>query len=215
MTHPHHFTHAGAMPLAQRIEEALRALPEREVSLREIVDDFGGDSLMLLTIFLSLIFLVPVSIPGVSTVFGTGIVLIGITRLLDRQLWMPQRVARRALSAARLREGLQTALVWLRRLERVSRAQRMRQLTAEGAMTLCNNSALVLAGLLLMMPFGLVPFSNTLPAVAVILLSIGMMQQDGGAVLLGYFTLLVTVLYFAVLLVAGGAAVMELLRWLG
>ena len=71
-----------AESLGEKIELVIKKLPPHEVTLNEIMDIVGVDSLMLLTIFLSLIFLVPVSIPGVSTVFGIGILLIGIIALL-------------------------------------------------------------------------------------------------------------------------------------
>jgi len=65
------------------------------------------------------------------------------------------------------------------------------------------------------MPFGLITFSNTLPALAVIFLSAGMMQRDGLALLLGYAAVCLTLLYFALLITAGGATLMEVWQWMG
>ncbi|BAO83151.1 uncharacterized ABC-type transport system, permease component [Serpentinimonas maccroryi] len=201
--------------LVEHIERVLTTLPEQDLTLHDIVEAVGPDSLMLLTIFLSLIFLVPVSIPGVSTAFGLAIVLIGLTRTFQRKPWLPQRIARRRLAAAPLRAGLQRATVWLHRIDRLSRPHRWPWLSSHGPATLCNNLALVFAGLLLMMPFGLIPFSNTLPALAVIFLSAGMMQRDGLALLLGYAAVCLTLLYFALLITAGGATLMEVWQWMG
>ena len=201
--------------LVEHIERVLTTLPEQDLTLHDIVEAVGPDSLMLLTIFLSLIFLVPVSIPGVSTAFGLAIVLIGLTRTFQRKPWLPQRIARRRLAAAPLRAGLQRATVWLHRIDRLSRPHRWPWLSSHGPATLCNNLALVFAGLLLMMPFGLIPFSNTLPALAVIFLSAGMMQRDGLALLLGYAAVVLTLLYFALLITAGGATLMEVWQWMG
>src|SRR5690554_2245536 len=88
--------------LGEKIEVIIDRLPETEVTLVEIMDIVGPDSLLLLTIFLSLVFLVPVSLPGVSTVVGTGILLIGVTRLLARKLWLPDRIANRKISSEKL-----------------------------------------------------------------------------------------------------------------
>ena len=110
--------------LVEHIERVLTTLPEQDLTLHDIVEAVGPDSLMLLTIFLSLIFLVPVSIPGVSTAFGLAIVLIGLTRTFQRKPWLPQRIARRRLAAAPLRAGLQRATVWLHRIDRLSRPHR-------------------------------------------------------------------------------------------
>jgi len=201
--------------LVEHIERVLTTLPEQDLTLHDIVEAVGPDSLMLLTIFLSLIFLVPVSIPGVSTAFGLAIVLIGLTRTFQRKPWLPQRIARRRLAAAPLRAGLQRATVWLHRIDRLSRPHRWPWLSSHGPATLCNNLALVFAGLLLMMPFGLIPFSNTLPALAVIFLSAGMMQRDGLALLLGYAAVFLTLLYFALLVTVGVAMLMDVWQWLG
>jgi len=159
-----------------------------------------------------LIFLVPVSIPGVSTVFGTGILLIGITHLLARKLWLPGFVAHRKLSAEKLHEGFGRALIWIHRLERISRPHRLPRLTTGFAANLLNNLSFILAALLLMAPFGFIPFSNTLPALALIFLAIGMMDRDGGAILLGYLSNIATLIYFGFLIAGGGFSIVELFQ---
>jgi hypothetical protein len=57
-----------------------------------------------------------------------------------------------------------------------------------------------------------VPFSNTLPALALLLYAIGFIQRDGVAVLLGHLANIGTVVYFGALLGGGGLAVRELLQ---
>lgn len=71
-------------------------------------------------------------------------------------------------------------------------------------------AAIVLGGLLLMAPFGLIPFSNTAPAVGILFMTLGMIQRDGVFVLLGYLGLVVSIVYFGVLIYlawSGGMAV--------
>jgi len=201
--------------LGEKIETIIEKLPPTEVTLVEIMDIVGADSLLLLTVFLSLVFLVPVSIPGVSTVFGSAILLIGITRLFSRKLWLPEKIGTRKLSAEKLREGFKKALVWFRRLEKVSRPHRMSGLTTEGAMTVFNNLSFILAAVLLMAPFGFIPFSNTLPAVALIFLAIGMMQRDGVSILLGNLSNIATIVYFGFLIAGGGWSIGEFIKLLG
>ncbi len=201
--------------LAEKMELIIEKLPADEVTLVEILDIVGADSLMLLTIFMSLIFLVPVSIPGVSTVFGTGILLIGITHLFARKLWLPKAIANRKLSSPKLKEAFQRAIIWLHRLEKISRPHRLSKLTAEGGMTVFNNLSFILAAILLMAPFGFIPFSNTLPALALIFFSIGMMERDGGSVILGYVANVATIIYFGFLIAGGGWSIGEFIKALG
>lgn len=186
--------------------------PSGGVTLAEIRDSVGQDGLLLLTALLTLVFLVPVSIPGVSTVFGSAILLIGICRLLGRNLWLPRRIAQRVLPSDKLRAGLSRGSIWLHRLERISRPHRMNWLTADGAMSAANNCAIITGAVLLMAPFGLIPFSNTLPALALLFFAIGLLQRDGLCILLGHLSNVATVIYFAVLIAGGSAAIQEIIQ---
>lgn len=201
---------AGA--LGDQLEAIIAALPEDQLTLGELLQVFGDEGLLLLTILLTLVFLIPVSIPGVSTVFGAAILLVGVSRLINRPLWLPQRVKHKALPAARLRPGLTAGLVWVRRMEKISRPHRLRLFVDGPGQGVINNLAFILAALLLMAPFGFVPFSNTLPALALLLYAIGFIQRDGGAILLGHLANIGTIVYFSVLIGGGGVAVRELFQ---
>ena len=192
-----------------RLEAAIDALPDGGVTLAEVRDIAGRDGLMLLTVFLTVVFLIPISIPGVSTVFGAGILLIALSRLLRRDLRLPRRIEGRVVDTHRLRAALQRGLAWFRRLERFSRPHRMSWATAGGAARFVNDCGLVAGALLLMAPFGLVPFSNTLPAIALLFLATGALQRDGACVVLGHSAIVATVVYFAMLLGGGGLFVVS------
>ena len=198
---------SGESAVADRLASAIRSLPPHGITLREIRDLIGSDGLMVLTAFLTVVFLVPVSIPGVSTVFGAGILLIGLSRLFRRDLWLPHRIGHRVVPTITLRSALERGVKTFRRLERFSRPQRVPWATSPGIARVLNDVAIVVGALLLMAPFGFVPFSNTLPAVALLLLAIGCLQRDGVCVVMGHVAIVATIGYF-VLLIGGGAAVL-------
>jgi hypothetical protein len=195
----------SALALEERIGVIIERLPAERVTLLELRELVGQDGLLLLAILLTLVFMVPVSIPGVSTVFGGGILLIGLCRLLNRPLWLPRALARRELPSARVGEALRKGALWLRRLERVSRAHRLPWLAC-GPAERANSVALMAGAALLMAPFGFVPFSNTLPALAILLLAVGLLRRDGLYVLSGHVANLLTAVYFGALILGGGAA---------
>jgi hypothetical protein len=190
--------------LGEKLDVIIRNLPDDQVTLAEIRDLLGQEGLLLLTAFLTLVFLIPVSIPGVSTVFGAAILLIGVCRLFNCNLWLPKRIQERQLPAEKLRNGLRKGMIWFQRLERISRPHRLNWLTGKGLISVLNDCALILGALLLMAPFGLVPFSNTLPAIALLFFAIGLLQRDGVCILLGHLSNVVTIFYFT-LLIAGGS----------
>ncbi|GGY42030.1 exopolysaccharide biosynthesis protein [Pseudoduganella sp. SL102] len=195
--------------ISQRIRTLVRSLPRTGITLSELVHRVGNDGLLLLTALLTLVFLIPVSIPGVSTVFGGAILLIGLSRLFGRDLWLPARMKDKVIGTKKLRPVLRKALPWLQKIERVSRPNRIGWLVAEGTADRMNNASMILGAVLLMMPFGMIPFSNTLPAVALLFFAIGLLQRDGVCVLLGYLANLATIAYFGVLITGGGLAARE------
>ncbi|HRO28032.1 MAG TPA: exopolysaccharide biosynthesis protein [Luteimonas sp.] len=198
--------------LGDQIAGMIERLPPDYVTLGELLDLFGDEGLLLLTILLTLVFLIPVSIPGVSTVFGAAILLVGISRLSGRQLWLPARVRDRRLPSDRLRPGLVGGLRWVQRMEKLSRPHRLPALVDGRAQDIFNNLAFIAAALLLMAPFGFVPFSNTIPALALLAYAIGFIQRDGGAVLLGHLANIGTVVYFSALIGGGGLVAQELFK---
>lgn len=201
-----------AESLGEKIELIMDKLPPKEVTLSDILHIVRADGLMLLTILLSLVFLVPVSIPGLSTVFGAAILLIAVSRLLSRDLQLPRIIADHSLSTEKLRGVLNRALVWFHRLAKISRPHRLLWLTSGSLRMLFYNLSFMLAALLLMAPWGFIPLSNTLPAIALIFLSVGLLQRDGGFIMIGYLANTVTILYFGVLIVGSGLSFQELLQ---
>lgn len=197
--------------LSDQLEKLINDLPDDHLSIKELIDRCGDEGLLLVSALLTLVFLIPVSIPGVSTVFGAVILLIGISRLRARALWLPARVKRYEVPVKKLRPALLRGLKWVHRLERISRPLRLSSLAEGRVVDMLNNPAFILAALLLMSPFGFVPFSNTLPGVALLFYSIGLAQRDGVAVLLGHLTNLATLIYFGVLISGGGYALKRLL----
>jgi len=202
----------GATSLGEQLATIISNLPEDQLTLGELLAVFGDEGLLLLTMLLTLVFLIPVSIPGVSTVFGAAILLVGISRLSGRPLWLPAKLRNKALPAHRLRPGLSGGMVWVQRLEKISRPHRLRLFVEGRAQDLVNNLGFILAALLLMAPFGFVPFSNTLPALALLFYAVGLIQRDGGAMLLGHLANVGTIIYFGILIGGGGVAVHELLQ---
>lgn len=198
--------------LREQLAMIIDALPDEGLSLGSLLEVFGDEGLLLLTILLTLVFLIPVSIPGVSTVFGGAILLVGVSRLLGRPLWLPARLRDRPLPAARLRPALGAGMKWVQRLETVSRPHRLRGLVDGRITNAVIDVAFIGAALLLMVPLGFVPFSNTLPALALLAYAIGLIQRDGGAILIGHAFNIGTVIYFAALAGGGGVAIRELMQ---
>lgn len=63
-------------------------------------------------------------------------------------------------------------------------------------------SILLAAGILMAIPFGVLPFNNLLPGLAILFYSIGELESDGLMFFIAIFWLIVTVIYFTAFFVA-------------
>lgn len=201
--------------LTERINLIVKNLPPAGITLGELAHLVGQEGMMLLIALLSLVFVIPISIPGVSTIFGLAILTLSLGRLFGRDLWIPRRYQHSRISTEKLRPVLLKSLVWLARLERISKCGRLDFLASAGFLSTLNSLALILGAVLLMAPFGMIPFSNTLPAVALLCLAVGILQRDGLCIIVGHIANLATIAYFAALLAGGGLAVREAMKILG
>src|ERR1700739_3859434 len=96
----------------------------------------------------------------------------------------------RRLSTTRLSQILTGAIKVARQLEKFVRP-RLAFLHAGPGMFRLIGLGIVIASLGFVLPLP-IPFSNSIPAYAVVLLAIGMMENDGLCVLLGHLTAIAT-----------------------
>ncbi|WP_421481051.1 exopolysaccharide biosynthesis protein, partial [Agrobacterium rosae] len=152
--------------LSTVLQRLIGNLSGKTITLRELMEAIGEQGLLLMCAIACLPFLIPVSIPGVSTVFGAAIVMISLAITLNRLPWLPRRILDRQMETARLVPALQKGVSIVSKLDRYMRP-RLPAFTTGTVMARINGLAIMTAGVLLMMPLGFVPFSNTLPGVAI------------------------------------------------
>lgn len=191
--------------LSSAFTELSERIPPEGITLSDLLKQLGEQGLLLFCVILTLPFLLPVSIPGVSTAFGLLIVLIGVGVLFNRIPWLPQRLMRKRVSATHLKAALGRGARMFDRISRVVRP-RMLVLTHGPTVNRLNGFMLLGSGVLLMAPLAPIPFSNTLPAVAALLFALGILQRDGLAIIAGHVMVVATLAYFAVLFAGAYAA---------
>jgi hypothetical protein len=134
------------------------------------------------------------TIPGMSTVLGLPMLLIGFAVMVSSVPWLPERLLRHSLPAPTVRGVLQNVRGWAERFEHLVRP-RWLALTGGRGVNALNGALVLVAVVLLMAPIPLVPFVNSIPALAIVLLCFGMAERDGIVIALGYFTTVVAAAY--------------------
>jgi hypothetical protein len=167
---------------------------DKSLTLAELKRSLKGRGPAMLLILLALPFCF-IAIPGLSTPFGIAICLIGACLVIGCEPWLPRFIMQRRLSTTRLTQILTGATKVARQLEKFVRP-RLAFLHAGPGMLRLIGLGTVIAGLGLMLPLP-IPFSNSIPALAVVLLAIGMLEKDGLCVLLGHLTAVATWVFIA------------------
>jgi hypothetical protein len=186
----------------QRTSEVVRglgALGEGDsIPLGTVVTELGDRAFALLVLIFALPNIVPM-IPGVSTISGIVIAVVGLQMLIGRsEPWLPASLARRTLPRVETMAMIERCMPWLERLEGYARP-RMETMT-RGVMRMAVGAMFVLLGVVLALPLSWI--GNFPPGVALVVMSVGLLERDGVLVGLGHVIgLLATAL---VLLLVGG-----------
>lgn len=166
------------------------------VSFREIEGILNGRGLAALTLVLCLPFIQPIPLPGLSMVFGLAMMALGGRLVFKEQGTLPRLVSDRHIDTARLRRMAHGAQKVFRPVERFTRP-RLSFFTFQPLRALIGAS-IILCGSALLLPLPpFILFSNALPAWAIILLCLGMMERDGVFVICGHILTVATWIYFA------------------
>jgi hypothetical protein len=204
----------GSADATERISDALRRLLReangRAMTIREMVNILHGRGLQFVVILLCLPFLAPVSIPGISIPFGLAIALSGLRIAFGHRPWLPKFILNRRISFSVLEKMVHFGCAIYERVEKVIRPRLGILLDAPG-MGMMIGSAIALSGVFLSLPIPPpFPLTNTIPGFAIICLSLGLMERDGGLILCGYGLTVIAAIYVALIAFLGKAGVDQL-----
>lgn len=197
-----------------RTSEVFRGLKTigsgERISLGELTTSLGDRGFGLLVLIFALPNIIPM-IPGVSTVSGVVIALVGLQMMIGRHApWMPAFVAEKSMPREQLAAMVDRTVSWVERLERVAQP-RWTGMT-RGPMHVVLGAMFVLLGAILALPLSWI--GNFPPGVALVVLSIGMLEEDGLLVALGHAIGIVATLLVLALVAALVAAALVSFGWL-
>lgn len=190
--------------LSEVIEQLITEFHMRPVTLREVIVVLQGRAYTLLMLLLSLPFLLPLPLPGLSTLLGLVIAAIALRLVLGQKPWLPARLLDRELPPKFFPSLLAGARRVLRFLE-VMLKPRMLWLTNSPLLLRFHALVILLASLVLLLP--LPPGTNFPPALCIVIMAGGLLERDGRFILGGYLALAFNGAFFTLLAVYGGRLV--------
>lgn len=199
------------VPLSVRLNTLLEQDSGAQgMSLNFMLQRTEGRGIFLVMMFACLPFVVPVSLPGLSMVMGLIVGVLSVRLALGKPPALPRSLGEHVLKPKTVRRILKASVRFLRFLERMVRPRRTQWLGCPSAMFL-NGALMAFMAFVLALPFPpLVPFTNSLPSYAIILIAVSVMEEDGVTIWLGYLAVVATLIYFGLM---GGVLLPPLLRW--
>jgi hypothetical protein len=169
-------------PIVQRLREAAAALPGERVSMQTLAQAHGPEAHGTLLLLMAAPCLLPV--PGLGTVLGLGMAALAAAMWRGHSsACLPRRVAELQLSrhwAQRVLGLLESAYAMAGRCARA----RLSYLASAGRRSWTAATVGLMAAIVVLP----IPFGNVLPALAMMLIGLGLVFRDGVAVVLGLAT---------------------------
>lgn len=164
------------------------------LSIAEILLILSRKGRVLVVILLSIPFCQPIQLPILSTPFGLAIAFIGLRIAFGKQIWLPKKLLEKKISSRTFEKITNKTLTLVRKIKSWIHP-RLTWLCHSSCMEKINGLIISILGIFLAFPFP-IPLSNLIAAWSIFLVAVGMLEDDGVFILIGYLVALLTVAFF-------------------
>lgn len=194
-------------PLSEVLIEAA-AQPGDRITVADLVAHLSLRGFAPLILLMGILNVVTI-IPGSSTIMGLPLIFMALAVIANsRRLWLPRWLAAKSFDRVALQRAVLRAVPYLQRIERLARPR----LWPRGGWILDRAYGILVLCFALMITLP-IAFGNTMPAIAIILMSLGFAARDGiwvaaglvaGAIALGILMGVAAAVTFAGASILGG-----------
>ena len=162
-----------------------------------LVDHLSTRGHALLALFLTLPFLQPVPLIGLSTPVGAVIAVLGVLMALGRPPWLPRTWLRRELPSPQVIRVVRTGQRLLRRIERFIRPRGVWFHRHRWARPIAG-TVIAISGVELALPLP-IAFTNTLPALVIATTAVAMLEEDAILAVVGWMAFVLVLAVFGLI----------------
>ncbi len=167
-------TEQNRLSLAQTLQVVLDNY-EESPSIGELMEAVGDKGFGLLLMILSLPSAIPIPAPGYSTPFGICIMIIAVQIFIGRtQVQLPKRLKKIRIPLKMVRSITSFALRFLTKTEKLVKP-RQRWIHSKMGHSVLS----IIIFMMALFMFFPIPLTNTLPAMAIFIVGIGIAEEDG------------------------------------
>jgi hypothetical protein len=182
-----------ARSLSQKLEDTIHFCRGRkEMTVAEFLVQLAAGGPAVLALIFSIPFLCLAWIPGLNMVFAVIIFASGIRVALNKPIWLPGPIRHRKISGDKMAHRL---VKWVKLFKKIEKTVHPRGTIYQQSpfVQTFNGFILSLCGFFLFLP--LAPISNFLPALAVFLLTIAILEEDLWVMIAAYAMLIIKILF--------------------
>ena len=167
-------------PFSQVLAQLAQDSGRPRVSVADLLNLLGDRAIGALMFVFAVPNILPVP-PGVSAILGLPLVFLSAQLMLGRPPWLPAVVMQRSLAREDFDSLTRRVSPWLLKAERLLRPRH--GYLAKPPMEYLIGAVCLVLSLVLALP---IPLGNALPAVAISLLALGVLERDGLWILGGF-----------------------------
>ena len=179
---------------ANSLEEIVQASKKTPIPIKAILEKLDRSGFSLITLALVLPFMQPFPVGPISVLGGMTFILVGL------QMWkgqsqptLPNKILNIELSFKiwnTIAKAFFTIIKWSNKISRS-------RLSVFSPSQKKVGSILVVGGILMAIPFGILPFNNFFPGLAILFATLAQFEKDGLFILIAWFWLIFSMLYFS------------------
>lgn len=182
-------------PLDERLAVLIQVSDKETITIKEVLQTLGGKGKEILLIFLSLPFCLPIQIPGLAIPFGIISAMIGLGLAFRRhKILLPKFLQSKSLKGKTIKKIAKKGL-WLTKKMKKWVHPRLKVMCRHHLISMLNGIIIFILGILLALPLP-VPLTNLVAAWGILLMSLGMLEDDGLFVSIGYGIALGCIIFF-------------------
>ncbi len=184
--------------LIETLHGIVKKAERRPVSIKEGLLDLNHFGFSFISFLLVLPFMQPFPVGPISVLGGITFAAFGWQALKGYSVpHLPQKIDEIVLSKDNWRRITNAAIKLIQWTEKFTKPRL--PLLIEGKLGIqIEATTLMVAGVLMAIPFGILPLNNFFPGLAILFCALGQLHKDGFLVLIAFFWILFTIFYFAV-----------------
>lgn len=196
--------------LIEQLDLLIKKANSQDISIKMIMETLAGKGQALMLIMFCLPFCQPILLPGLSTLFGIMLALIGLRISFGRSSWLPKKILEKKISYATLKKITFYTTKIVQKL-RFLIATRWIWIVKNPILHIIHGLTITLLAILLALPLP-IPLTNLLAAYPILAFGLGLLEDDGVLIVMAYILSIVAFSAFISLFLFGKEGFMHLYK---